>query len=67
MSDDPKPTQVQLTSMETCRRKHMYHSLKTAKRAKHRRNKTAGINYLRVYQCNVCDFWHLTTEKKVDD
>lgn len=55
---------TQITSAKTCKQKHMYHSYKTAKRAKDRRNKRAGINYLRAYKCNVCNFWHVTTEVK---
>ncbi len=55
----------QLTKPETCKQKHMYHSYKTASAAKKRRNKAAGFNYLRAYQCNVCGFWHLTTEDKL--
>ena len=55
---------AQLTSEESCKRKHMYHSYKTAKRAEKRRNKAAGYKYLRLYQCNVCDYWRLTTQGK---
>ena len=54
----------QLTTEETCKQKHSYHSSKTASTAKKRRNKAAGYNYLRTYQCNVCGFWHLTTQKE---
>lgn len=57
----------QLTSEATCKQKHTYHSAETAKRARKRRNKAAGINYLRSYQCNVCNLWHLTTERKIDE
>jgi len=53
---------VQLTSKKTCKQKHTYHSQATATRAKKRRNKAAGINYLNTYQCNVCHFWHVTTQ-----
>lgn len=42
----------------------MYHSNKTAAAAQKRRNKAAGFKYLTRYQCNVCDFWHLTTQEK---
>lgn len=57
---------TQLTSPETCKQKHTYHSSETAKRARKRRNKAAGYDYLRHYQCNVCGFWHLTTQAKED-
>ncbi len=53
---------VQLTSKETCKRKHTYHSSKTASAARKRRNKAAGYNYLNTYQCNVCKFWHVTAQ-----
>jgi hypothetical protein len=58
---------TQLTTPDTCKHKHMYHSNKTAVRAKKRRNKAAGINYLRHYECNNCGYWHLSTERKIDD
>jgi hypothetical protein len=57
----------QLTLPKTCEQKHTYYSQKTATRAKKRRNKAAGIDYLRTYQCNVCEKWHVTTERKVDE
>lgn len=53
---------AQLTSIETCKKKRMYHSNATAKRAEKRRNKAYGHKYLYRYQCNVCGFWHLTTQ-----
>ena len=52
----------QLTSVKTCKHKHTYHSATTATRAKKRRNKAAGYNYLRTYQCNVCEKWHVTAQ-----
>jgi len=55
---------MQLTRPETCKQKTMYHSKETAKRAAKRRNKAAGYKYLRHYQCDVCWFWHLTTQVK---
>jgi hypothetical protein len=55
---------AQLTTDKTCKQKTMYHSKETAKRAVKRRNKAAGYKYLRHYQCNVCDFWHVTTQIK---
>ena len=60
-----KSVAPQLTSDDVCRHKHSYHTAKTAVRAKKRRNKAAGYNYLRHYQCNSCGFWHLTTQIKV--
>jgi hypothetical protein len=54
----------QLTSVKTCRSKQTYYSGEVARRAKKRRNKAAGINYLRAYKCNVCTLWHLTTKLK---
>lgn len=53
----------QLTSEATCKQKTMYHSLATAKRARKRRNKAAGYNYLRHYKCDKCDYYHLTTQE----
>lgn len=57
----------QLTDPETCKAKNMYHSKKTAKRAVKRRNKAAGYRYLRHYKCNVCGFYHATTQVKVKE
>ena len=54
----------QLTSPKTCQQKHMYHSNETAKRAEKRRNKAYGHKYLFRYQCNICDYWHLTTQSQ---
>lgn len=53
-----------MTSITTCKRKHTYGSQKTATRAKKRRNKAAGIDYLSTYQCNVCEKWHVTTQRQ---
>ena len=53
----------QLTNPKTCQQKRTYWSAQTAKRAKKRRNKAAGINYLRHYKCDLGDHWHLTTQK----
>ena len=58
---------VQLTSPKICKQKSTYHSAATATRARKRRNKAAGYEYLRTYQCNVCNLWHVTTERKIDD
>lgn len=55
----------QLTSPRTCKQKHTYHSQKTATAAKKRRNKAAGYRYLSTYQCNVCDFWHVTSQVQI--
>lgn len=55
---------TQLTSELTCQRKRTYYKGKSASRASARRNKSAGYNYLRSYKCNVCDYWHLTTQYK---
>lgn len=63
----PPNPHPQLTTKRTCKQKHTYHSQATATRAKKRRNKAAGINYLRTYQCNVCNLWHVTTERKIED
>lgn len=52
----------QLTTPKACKNKRLYHSNETAKRAVKRRNKAAGYKYLRKYQCNVCGFWHVTSE-----
>lgn len=57
----------QLTTPKICQQKHTYYSLEAARRAKKRRNKAAGYNYLRHYQCNVCNLWHLTTQSKDKD
>ena len=57
-------TRPQLTSPQTCKQKRTYHSAATARRARKRRNKAAGIDYLRSYQCNVCGLWHVTTQRK---
>jgi len=54
----------QLTSNTICKRKNTYWSYEIAARAKKRRNKSAGINYLRAYKCNLGEHWHLTTERK---
>ena len=56
---------LQLTSEQTCKQKHTYHSKATATRARKRRNKTAGYDYLNFYQCNVCKLWHLTTQRQI--
>lgn len=56
----------QLTSIKKCKEKRTYYSYENARAARKRRNKAAGINYLRNYKCNVCGMWHLTTEKKVE-
>ena len=55
---------IQLTSPAICKQKTTYHSKDTAKRAAKRRNKAAGYKYLRPYQCNVCNLWHVTTQVK---
>lgn len=57
----------QVTSTRTCKQKHLYHTNATAKRAVKRRNKAAGYKYLRSYQCNVCGFWHVTSQDTVID
>lgn len=57
----------QLTTKRTCKQKHTYCSQATATAARKRRNKAAGINYLRTYQCNVCELWHVTTQMKVEE
>jgi hypothetical protein len=54
----------QLTTPKTCKQKHTYHSQATATRAKKRRNKAAGIDYLRSYRCNLGYHWHVTTQVK---
>ena len=46
--------------------KAVFENVMTAKRAKKRRNKAAGIDYLRSYKCNICSGWHLTTERKIE-
>lgn len=56
---------LQLTSPSTCKQKHTYHSQATATRARKRRNKAAGYNYLRTYQCNACNFWHVTAQRQI--
>lgn len=56
----------QLTAEKTCKQKRTYYSAENARQAKKRRNKAAGINYLRSYRCNVCDLWHVTTERRYD-
>lgn len=55
---------TQLTSKTVCRRKHTYYTQASATRARKRRNKAAGYNYLRAYQCDVCNYWHVTTQDK---
>lgn len=55
---------TQLTSKSTCERKHTYYKRKSAQNARARRNKRAGYDYLRYYQCNVCNYWHVTTQYK---
>ena len=57
----------QLTTKKVCEQKNFYWSYKTASNAKKRRNKSAGINYLRVYKCNRGEHWHLTTEVKTEE
>ena len=54
---------TQLTTDVICKQKKLYHSNATAKRAVKRRNKSAGYKYLRSYECNVCGFWHVTTQE----
>lgn len=56
---------LQLTSPKTCKQKHTYHTQATATRAKKRRNKAAGYEYLSTYQCNVCQLWHVTTQRQI--
>ena len=55
---------TQLTSELACSRKTTYYRKESAKRAVKRRNKAAGYKYLRSYKCNVCEFWHATTQYK---
>lgn len=55
---------TQLTSKLTCQRKHTYYKSRSASNARARRNKRAGYDYLRSYKCNVCNYWHLTTQYK---
>ena len=54
----------QLTSLKVCMRKHAYKTNKAAVAAKKRRNKAAGYKYLRQYKCNMCAYWHVTSESK---
>lgn len=54
----------QLTSLKACQQKHTYYSQAAGTRARKRRNKAAGVDYLRSYKCNVCGFWHVTSQKK---
>ncbi len=53
-----------LTSKKTCKQKHTYHSRITAKRARKRRNAAGKFYFTAAYQCNVCHFWHLTTQNQ---
>ena len=53
---------MQLTSKRACKRKHTYTSQASATRARKRRNKVAGFNYLSTYKCNVCEYWHVTAQ-----
>lgn len=50
--------------LKACQQKHTYYSQTAGTRARKRRNKAAGIDYLRSYKCNVCGFWHVTSQKK---
>ena len=56
----------QLTSNRTCRRKHTYSSLKSAKAARKRRNNNSlkSFYFTAAYQCNVCNLYHLTTQEQ---
>lgn len=47
---------------EVCRSKRRYRTRKIAKRAATLRQRTTE-NPLRVYQCAVCNQWHLTSLK----
>lgn len=61
---------TQLTSVKKCKQKHTYTSQGSATKAKKRRNKAWGYDYLWSYQCNVCQFWHVTSqiqEKQMKD
>jgi len=64
MTSTDNTSKEQLTLPKTCKQKHTYHTSKTASAAKKRRNKAAGYNYLRTYQCNVCNLWHVTAQEQ---
>ena len=57
----------QLTTTQTCKQKHTYNSNETARRAVRRRNKASGYNYLRKYQCNICNYWHVTAQDEIKE
>ena len=46
----------------TCRGKHSYPSPSMAERIKRKRRR-GGSSPLRVYRCEVCNLWHLTSKK----
>lgn len=58
---------VQLTKSQTCKKKHTYYTSNAAKSARARRNKAAGLKYLRSYRCNICNYWHVTTQVKEEE
>jgi hypothetical protein len=46
----------------TCRGKHSYPSPSIAEKIKRRRRRGGSLP-LRVYRCEVCNLWHLTSKK----
>ena len=56
----------QLTRKSTCKRKHTYHSLAGANRARERRNnnKLKQFYFTAAYKCNVSNLYHLTTQEQ---
>jgi hypothetical protein len=46
----------------TCRGKHSYPSPSMAEKIKRRRRRGGSLP-LRVYRCEVCNLWHLTSKK----
>lgn len=54
---------MQLTSARTCKRKRTYNTSATAGRAVKRRN-ASGKKFLVKYQCNVCNYWHVTAQEQ---
>ena len=67
--DNPKfsftPTQRKVklrTSVQSCSSKSAYKTPEDAVRARKRLGKTmATVKSQRIYKCNSCEFWHLTS------
>lgn len=48
--------------MKQCNGKNCYESEREARRVRNLRERL--VQKLRVYQCDLCHYWHLTSEEK---